>query len=156
MVPKRLQALFTTLYGHIALDELPRIMWLSALLCCIIGGFWLLDSLKDTVLATTVGLEHQPLSRDGVPGQRESVVAIFREPRQRILSSYYWLKRKSGRCCGWDWGWTNSVSDDLKRKIRAGASPRSTVAHFKGCMTAMVTGGKCMAGARLSAAARIS
>ena len=99
-----------------------------------------------------VGLENQPLSRDGVPGQRESVVAIFREPRQRILSSYYWLKRKSGRCCGWDWGWTNSVSDDLKRKIRAGASPRSTVAHFKGCMTAMVTGGKCMAGARLSAA----
>ena len=63
MVPKRLQALFTTLYGDIALDELPRIMWLSALLCCIIGGFWLLDSLKDTVLATTVGLEHQPKAK---------------------------------------------------------------------------------------------
>ena len=36
---------------------------ISALLCCIIGGFWLLDSLKDTVLATTVGLEWQPKAK---------------------------------------------------------------------------------------------
>ena len=52
-----------TLYGEMSYDEMPRIMWLSALLCCIIGGFWLLDSLKDTVLATTVGLEYQPRAK---------------------------------------------------------------------------------------------
>ena len=33
------------------------------MLCGIIGGFWLLDSLKDTVLATTVGLEWQPKAK---------------------------------------------------------------------------------------------
>eukprot|EP00635_Sarcinochrysidales_sp_CCMP3193_P011699 CAMPEP_0118889864 /NCGR_PEP_ID=MMETSP1166-20130328/589_1 /TAXON_ID=1104430 /ORGANISM="Chrysoreinhardia sp, Strain CCMP3193" /LENGTH=623 /DNA_ID=CAMNT_0006828461 /DNA_START=135 /DNA_END=2006 /DNA_ORIENTATION=+ len=51
------------LYGEVSYDEMPRIMWLSALLCAIIGGFWLLDSLKDTVLATTVGLEYQPRAK---------------------------------------------------------------------------------------------
>ena len=60
---RALTRLWRTLYGDIDGDELPRIMWLSALLCCIIGGFWLLDSLKDTVLATTVGLEHQPKAK---------------------------------------------------------------------------------------------
>lgn len=29
----------------------------------IIGGFWLLDSLKDTVLEGTVGLEYQPRAK---------------------------------------------------------------------------------------------
>ncbi|KAJ8609887.1 hypothetical protein CTAYLR_007500 [Chrysophaeum taylorii] len=51
------------LYGDISWKEMPRVMYLSALLCCIIGGFWLLDSLKDTVLATTVGLEYQPKAK---------------------------------------------------------------------------------------------
>ena len=60
---RALTRLWRTLYGDIDGDELPRIMWLSALLCCIIGGFWLLDSLKDTVLATTVGLEFQPRAK---------------------------------------------------------------------------------------------
>lgn len=51
------------LYGEVSWSEMPRVMYLSALLCCIIGGFWLLDSLKDTVLATTVGLEFQPKAK---------------------------------------------------------------------------------------------
>ena len=51
------------LYGEVSYADMPRIMWLSALLCAIIGGFWLLDSLKDTVLATTVGLEYQPRAK---------------------------------------------------------------------------------------------
>jgi len=33
------------------------------MLCSIIGSFWLLDSLKDTVFATLVGLEHQPVAK---------------------------------------------------------------------------------------------
>jgi len=43
--------------------ELSRVMWLSVMLCSIIGSFWLLDSLKDTVFATLVGLEHQPVAK---------------------------------------------------------------------------------------------
>jgi hypothetical protein len=44
-------------------EHIPRVFWLSATLCCIIGSFWLLDSLKDTVFATLVGLEHQPAAK---------------------------------------------------------------------------------------------
>ena len=36
---------------------------LSLTLFSIIGGFWLLDSLKDTVLEGTVGLEYQPRAK---------------------------------------------------------------------------------------------
>lgn len=36
---------------------------LSLTLFSIIGGFWLLDSLKDTVLEGTVGLENQPRAK---------------------------------------------------------------------------------------------
>ena len=60
---RKLAALIRTLYGDIREKELPRILFLSSLLCCIIGGFWLLDSLKDTVLATTVGLRYQPKAK---------------------------------------------------------------------------------------------
>jgi ATP:ADP antiporter, AAA family len=44
-------------------EHMPRVAFLSSMLCCIIGSFWLLDSLKDTVFATIVGLEHQPLAK---------------------------------------------------------------------------------------------
>lgn len=43
--------------------EVPRLVWLSVILYCIIGSFWLLDSLKDTVFATMVGLEYQPVAK---------------------------------------------------------------------------------------------
>mmetsp|Transcript_8983 Transcript_8983/g.28516 ORF Transcript_8983/g.28516 Transcript_8983/m.28516 type:complete len:546 (+) Transcript_8983:43-1680(+) len=59
----RFSRVLEVLYGDISWHEMPRVMYLSALLCCIIGGFWLLDSLKDTVLATTVGLEYQPRAK---------------------------------------------------------------------------------------------
>lgn len=59
----RFDTLIEVLYGDISWKEMPRVMYLSAMLCCIIGGFWLLDSLKDTVLATTVGLEYQPKAK---------------------------------------------------------------------------------------------
>jgi hypothetical protein len=44
-------------------DLIPMICWLSSILFIIIGGFWLLDSLKDTVFASIVGLEHQPWAK---------------------------------------------------------------------------------------------
>ncbi|CAB1114844.1 AAA [Ectocarpus sp. CCAP 1310/34] len=51
------------LYGHLPREDVPRIVWLSLTLFAIIGGFWLLDSLKDTVLEGTVGLEYQPRAK---------------------------------------------------------------------------------------------
>ena len=48
------------LYGNLELDQMPQIAALSLILAVIIGGFWLLDSLKDTIIATVVGIEHIP------------------------------------------------------------------------------------------------
>ena len=60
------------LYGEEALQtqepHFLRMGWLALMLSCIIGSFWLLDSLKDTVFATLVGLEHQPKAK--VRGRR--------------------------------------------------------------------------------------
>jgi AAA family ATP:ADP antiporter len=80
---RQLRALLRTLYGDIQEKELPRILFLSALLCCIIGGFWLLDSLKDTVLATTVGLQYQPKAK-----LLSLVVTLF------VVSGYTTLVRR--------------------------------------------------------------
>ena len=35
----------------------------AAILSVIIGGFWLLDSLKDPILAAVVGMEYQPYAK---------------------------------------------------------------------------------------------
>lgn len=43
--------------------EYPRILFHAVVLSLIICGFWLLDSLKDPILSTTVGMENQPLAK---------------------------------------------------------------------------------------------
>ncbi|CAM9868150.1 unnamed protein product [Ascophyllum nodosum] len=57
------QRVFRGLYGQLQTKDIPRVLWLSLTLFSIIGGFWLLDSLKDTVLEGTVGLEYQPRAK---------------------------------------------------------------------------------------------
>ncbi|CAM9900141.1 unnamed protein product, partial [Choristocarpus tenellus] len=51
------------LYGNLPAGDISRIAWLSLMLFSIIGGFWLLDSMKDTVLERTVGMEFQPSAK---------------------------------------------------------------------------------------------
>lgn len=43
--------------------EFPRIVFHGVILAFIIGGFWLMDSLKDPVLANLVGIEYQPTAK---------------------------------------------------------------------------------------------
>jgi ATP/ADP translocase len=43
--------------------EVPRVLFHGLILSFIICGFWLLDSLKDPVLAATVGIEYQPIAK---------------------------------------------------------------------------------------------
>jgi hypothetical protein len=43
--------------------QFPRIVFHGLILAFIIGGFWLLDSLKDPVLANIVGIEYQPTAK---------------------------------------------------------------------------------------------
>ena len=44
-------------------ETLPRILFHGLILACIICGFWLLDSLKDPIIANTIGMEYQPLAK---------------------------------------------------------------------------------------------
>jgi hypothetical protein len=43
--------------------QLPRVFFHGIILAMIIAGFWLLDSLKDPVIASTIGIEYQPLAK---------------------------------------------------------------------------------------------
>ena len=53
--------MFEHLYGQVPEgDLLPMIAFLSSILFVLIGGFWLLDSLKDTVFASIVGMRCVP------------------------------------------------------------------------------------------------
>ena len=43
--------------------EIPRVLFHGLILGNIIAGFWLLDSMKDPILASTVGIEYQPIAK---------------------------------------------------------------------------------------------
>lgn len=47
-----LNALFERLYGKMTWEEKLRLLWLASTLFFIIGGYWLLRSLKDPVIST--------------------------------------------------------------------------------------------------------
>ncbi len=51
------------LYGRLPMGTRRKTAWLSLCLFVIVGGFWILDSLKDTVLEESVGLEYQPQAK---------------------------------------------------------------------------------------------
>ena len=43
--------------------DIPRVLFHGLILGNIIAGFWLLDSMKDPILASTVGIEYQPFAK---------------------------------------------------------------------------------------------
>ena len=78
-------------------------------------------------------------------------VGLFREPRERLLSSYDYIlgsgwdeAHRQARCCWDDWGWPVSVFADVHRRILAGEPPNTTVAPFIGCQANMLIGHGCM------------
>ena len=48
---------------HIPIKSISRVVFHAILLSLIIAGFWLMDSLKDPVLARIVGIEYQPVAK---------------------------------------------------------------------------------------------
>jgi len=54
---------FERLYGKMSFEEKLRLVWLASTLFFIIGGYWLLRSLKDPVIATICGVEYIPLAK---------------------------------------------------------------------------------------------
>lgn len=43
--------------------DIPRVLFHGLILGNIIAGFWLLDSMKDPILASTVGIKYQPVAK---------------------------------------------------------------------------------------------
>ena len=66
LLRSRAPSLLRTLYGDLPADHAAlrqQTTQLSALLCNILGVYWMMRSLKDSVFATLVGLEHQPQAK---------------------------------------------------------------------------------------------
>jgi len=57
------ERVFTNLYGKMTWTEKLRLFWLSGTLFFIIGGYWLLRSIKDPVIATINGVECIPKAK---------------------------------------------------------------------------------------------
>ena len=51
------------LYGELSHEALVQATFFSALLCFIVGVYWMVRSLKDSVFASVVGLEYQPQAK---------------------------------------------------------------------------------------------
>jgi len=51
------------LYGDLSPTQLLQASFFSLLLCFVVGVYWMMRSLKDSVFATIVGLEYQPAAK---------------------------------------------------------------------------------------------
>ena len=61
---KAFQSIFRKLYGNsIPVEEIQRVMILSSVLFFMIGGYWLLRSLKDPVITALCGVEAIPKAK---------------------------------------------------------------------------------------------
>ena len=58
-----LNGIFERLYGKMTFEEKLRLIWLASTLFFIIGGYWLLRSLKDPVISTICGVEYIPKAK---------------------------------------------------------------------------------------------
>jgi hypothetical protein len=87
---------------------------------------------------------HQALSRRWDTDQFKNVVVMFREPRQRLISSYYAIQRYHDTCCNLDWGLKALERKILVSKIVKGQSLGETITKYKGCVANMIIGYQCM------------
>eukprot|EP00903_Cladosiphon_okamuranus_P017115 g15768.t1 len=58
--PGLVERVLKGLYGDLPASDLLRVAWLAGTLFFIIGGYWLLRSLKDPIVATVVGVDYIP------------------------------------------------------------------------------------------------
>lgn len=57
-----LLALISSLFG-LPVHETPRVLFHGVILACIIAAFWLMDALKDPILAATLGIDQLPKAK---------------------------------------------------------------------------------------------
>jgi len=106
---------------------------------------------------------HKPLPEEKVPRSIGHVVAMFRKPKQRMASMYYYMQTRvahgSGGAvkltngnpefygAGWAWGWTlksTPSSHKVRMDIYHNKTMAKTVGQYKGCQANMVLGARCM------------
>eukprot|EP00931_Biecheleriopsis_adriatica_P061157 TRINITY_DN36770_c0_g1_i1.p1 TRINITY_DN36770_c0_g1~~TRINITY_DN36770_c0_g1_i1.p1 ORF type:complete len:313 (-),score=43.12 TRINITY_DN36770_c0_g1_i1:80-1018(-) len=97
---------------------------------------------------------HESLPVDASDELLKSVVAIFRQPEERLMSAFTWIRKlgkdprlKKARFtleCAEDWGWTMAVSVPAKQAIFDGQSAAQFAGRFGGCITNMIVGRGCM------------
>ena len=75
-----------------------------------------------------------------------NVVMLLREPRQRILSAYFYLRATNGKCCGKGWGWSapSSYSAFRAAALHADSTTFLALPGASGCQTKMLVGRGCM------------
>ena len=57
------EQVFSRLYGKMTWDDKIRLTWLSTTLFFIIGGYWLLRSIKDPIIVAINGVEAIPKAK---------------------------------------------------------------------------------------------
>ena len=58
-----LDSMTRKLTGDLSGDELLKVLWLSGTLFFIVGGYWLLRSLKDPIMSAVNGVEYIPQAK---------------------------------------------------------------------------------------------
>uniref|UniRef100_A0A7S1LNF7 Sulfotransferase domain-containing protein n=1 Tax=Alexandrium catenella TaxID=2925 RepID=A0A7S1LNF7_ALECA len=96
---------------------------------------------------------HAPMPRNVTDGDLRTVIAMFREPRERLMSVYMYIQNPRYHCgpgeigCSRDWGWDEQTEAAAKSDILAGRPPGEVLGRFQGCYANMIAGKRgCMSG----------
>ena len=65
--------------GDLDGDELLRVLWLSSTLFFVVGGYWLLRSLKDPIMSAIDGVEYIPQAK---------IASLFVPLFERIIEAW--------------------------------------------------------------------
>jgi hypothetical protein len=74
-----------------------------------------------------------------------NVVVLFREPAQRLISAFLYLKKMQSRCCGRGWGWGGDAFQSSKYwQANLTMSQFLDLPGVRACQTKMLIGRGCM------------
>lgn len=100
---------------------------------------------------------HDPLPINISEEDLSSVVAMFRQPDQRLASSFAYMRWKGHAPIRWGFQSYRGETEDVYRLIQQGQTPATNASmaqNFSGCQTNMLIGRRCMLGASHQAITR--
>ena len=88
---------------------------------------------------------HQPIGDNATAVEVGRFAMLFRQPEERMMSMYWWMRQKGTGCCkpahfGWpsDAEWSR-VTDAIKK----GKAPQTMLQPYQGCQLHMLSGHRC-------------